>query len=285
MQLLFDIGGSKMRVSTSKDGKTIHEFRVVPTPQNFDAGIAKFSQLVGEARDGMKIHKCAGGLAGTLSRNKDILLKAPSLEDWVDKPIKQRFSEVVGAEIYLENDSALVGLGESVFGSGKGYSIVVYITISTGIGGVRIVDQKIDVNVFGFEPGHQIIDADGSINPYFQQTETGNTKGEFESLASGSAITKRWGLLPVDITDEGIWGHIHWLIAQGLCNSILHWSPEIVVLGGGVAESEKISLDKIQMYLKEVLRSFPEHPRLIKAQLGDLGGLYGSMAFLNNLHN
>ena len=64
---------------------------------------------------------------------------------------------------YLANDSDLDGLGEATVGAGKGFNIVAYITVSTGIGGVRIVGGKIDVSTYGFEPGHQIIDADGSI--------------------------------------------------------------------------------------------------------------------------
>jgi glucokinase len=53
------------------------------------------------------------------------------------------------------------GLGEAVFGAGKGREIVVYMTISTGVGGARIVGGKIDASAMGFEPGHQIIDACG----------------------------------------------------------------------------------------------------------------------------
>jgi predicted NBD/HSP70 family sugar kinase len=270
-----------MRVATSKNGKTIHEFRVVPTPKDYEEGMVKFAQLVREARNGMQISSCAGGITGMLNKNKDRLYKSPHLISWAAQPIKERMSEIVESEVHLENDSAMVGLGEAVFGAGKGYKIVAFLTISTGIGGVRIVDGKIDVGVFGFEPGHQIIDADGSINPYFKSDETGNTKGELESLASGSAIMKRWGKLPIEIADEGIWEHIHWVLAQGVCNSVLHWSPEVLVLGGGVMESEKIRIEKIRVYLNEVLKIFPERPRLVNAQLGDLGGLYGSTAYLN----
>ena len=270
-----------MRVAASKDGQTLHKFRVIPTPLDYEEGMVKFTQLVSETRGGMQISKCAGGITGMFDKDKNSLFKSPHLTSWVAQPIKKRMSEIAGTEVFLENDSAMVGLGEAVFGAGKGYKIVAFFTISTGIGGVRIVDRKIDIGVFGFEPGHQIIDADGSINPYFQPDETGNTKGEFESLASGSAISKRWGKLAIEVEDEGIWGHINWVLAQGLCNSILHWSPEVVVLGGGVMESQKIDIEKIKFHLNEVLKIFPEQPRLLKAQLGDLGGLHGSMAYLN----
>ena len=274
-----------MRVGSSNDGQTIHEFRVIPTPQNFDEGMEKLIQLSNEVKNGFNYEKCAGGITGVLNREKNMLAKSPHLTDWVDKPIKRMLSDALQTEIFLENDSALVGLGEAVFGAGKGYRLVTYITISTGIGGVRIVDGKIDVNIYGFEPGHQIIDADGSIYPGFNPENTGDSKGEFESLASGFAIAKRWGKLPFDLNDEGAWEHIHWLIAQGLCNTILHWSPEIVVLGGGVSESGKLDLEKIKNHLRTVLTVFPDLPVIRKAELNDLSGLYGAIAYLSSLKN
>jgi len=60
----------------------------------------------------------------------------------------------------------------------------------------------------------------------------------------------------------------------------LHWSPDIIVLGGGLIIGEVISIDSARKYLSEIMKVFPEIPEIKKAELGDMGGLYGVLAFL-----
>lgn len=283
MFLLFDIGGTKMRLGVSSGGESLEEYRIEPTPKDFEQGMRVFAQLVDDLKDGRKFDMAGGGITGALNKEKDTLARSSHLPLWIEQPVKQRLKEIIGSDVYLENDSAIVGLGEAVAGAGQGFKIIAYLTISTGIGGARIVNGKIDANIFGFEPGHQIIDADGSLNPNFLPDESGNTKGEFESLVSGSAIQKRYGKTSFELEDENAWNQIHWLLAQGMCNTILHWSPEIVVLGGGVVESNKVSIEKIKLHLNEVLKIFPEHPEIRKAELKDLSGLHGALAYLKQV--
>lgn len=284
MYLLFDIGGSKMRIGYSGNGDVLDEFRVIPTPQDYEEGMTKFVEIANEIKHGAQIKKVAGGITGILNKDKATLFKSPHLLDWAGKPLKERISQLFQSEVIMENDSALVGMGEANFGAGRGFKIIAYLTISTGIGGARIVDGKVDVNTFGFEPGHQIIDADGTIYPDFNPENTERTKGEFESLASGSAINKRFGQPSYELNDDSAWSHINWLFAQGICNSILHWSPEVVVIGGGVTESEKFSLDQINGYMNEILKMIPERPQLKKAELSDLGGLHGGLSLIKSIN-
>jgi predicted NBD/HSP70 family sugar kinase len=147
-------------------------------------------------------------------------------------------------------------------------------TVSTGVGGVRIVDGEIDKSAMGFEPGHQIIDADGTLCP-----ECKSVPGYLERYVSGSAIEMRHGKKAYEIDDPGVWDEAARFLAYGLNNTIVHWSPDVVILGGSV--TGKIPLDKVRVYLADILKIFPEPPLIRKAVLGDFGGLYGALHFLN----
>jgi predicted NBD/HSP70 family sugar kinase len=283
MYLLFDIGGTKMRIAATEDCKEFGEPKIVATPKDFKEGISIFKNTALELSGGEKIKMAGGGVAGPFDKEKTQILSSPNLPDWAGKPLKRELENALDAEIILENDTAVVGLGEAHSGAGRGYGIVVYMTVSTGVGGVRIVDGKIDKNAFGFEPGHQIIDIGGTI------CETCNAEGRhsdgpghLEGYVSGTATEKRFEKKPYEITDEKIWDELaHWL-AYGLNNTIVHWSPDVVVLGGSmIAGDPAISVEAVKNYLRKIITIFPELPVIKKSELKDLGGLYGALAFVN----
>ena len=269
MYIVFDIGATKTRIATSKDGITVSEPLIISTEANFDYAIASIRDKAQELAEGEHITHIAGGVPGPLDKERTKVMNAPNLPEWNRKPLKAELEKVLGAPVFLENDAALTGLGEALVGAGKGYSIVAYITVSTGVGGARIVDGVIDKNAWGFEPGHQIIfssDAGGA---------------DLEWYISGSAIEKRFGKKPYEITDESVWEELARQLSTGLNNTIVHWSPDIVVIGGSMMKQPGISIERVCYHLKNVLKIFPEYPIIEKAALGDSGGLYGALAFLN----
>jgi len=275
MFALFDIGGTKTRVSISEDGVTLGESKIFDTPENFEVGIKRLKEAIIELAGDRKIEVCAGGIAGPLDEEKGSLIGGPNLNGWIGRPLKKRLQEVLNTRVFIENDSSMVALGEAVHGAGKGYDIVAYITISTGVGGSRIVDGKIDESSIGFEPGHQIIDADKTLCPDCD----GN---DLESYISGSAIEKRYRKKPYDITDEKFWNEIAKFLAYGLNNVTVHWSPDVIVLGGSMMKVPGIKVSEVDAHLKDILKIFPLPPVIKKAELGAVGGLYGALAYLNS---
>lgn len=268
MYILFDIGGTNMRLAASRDGKTFGEPKIVPTPAHFDEGIAVFKKLSLELADGEKILAAAGGIPGPLNKEKTEVLNAPNLPGWNKKPLKMQLEKATGAKVYIENDAAVAGLGEATYGAGKGKEIVAYLTISTGVGGARIVHGVIDANALGFEPGHHII----------QMNSTGAR--DLESYISGKAVEKRFGKKPYEITDEAAWDEIAKFLAYGLNNITALWSPDIIVLGGSMMKKIGIPVERVRYHLKHIMKIFPELPQIEKAKLGDAAGLYGALAFL-----
>lgn len=274
MRVVFDIGGTKTRIAASHDGNTFENPVIIDTPKLFEDAVERFREVTHEFAQTEPIEAMAGGIRGVLNRDKSGILSEIYLTDWVGRPIKEALGSACAAPVYLENDTALVGLGEATVGAGQGEWIVAYITVSTGVGGVRIVDRKVDEAVLGFEPGKQIIDSDNSLCPDCP----GNT---LEAYISGGHVEKRFGKPAYKITDEKVWKDLSGYLAIGLHNIVVHWSPSIVVLGGSMITGDPaIPLDMITQKLRETLMILPEPPRVVKATLGDLGGLHGALFYL-----
>lgn len=276
MYLLFDIGGTHMRIALSRDGETFGEPAIIETPKDFNEGIARIKEIAMIATKGERLVAAGGGIAGTLSRDRRIFQKGPHLPGWNGKPIAAALEEALGCHVFVENDTAIVGLGEAVAGSGKGFPIVVYMTVSTGVGGVRIVNGAIDVSAMGFEPGHQVIDAGRGL----QRDTVGGTGDDLEGIISGSAITARYGKKPYEITDEQFWDEMARLLAYGLNNTIVHWSPDAVVIGGSMMKKIGIPVNRVEAHLRGICTIYPELPRILHSSLGDIGGLHGALCFV-----
>lgn len=253
MHLIFDIGGTKMRLALSRDGQIFEEPTIVSTPPD-DSLASEFKKISDQLTGGAGPQTICGGVS---------LKKLKALEE-----IKKLFS----CPILIENDAALAGLGEARSGAGKGFKIMVYITISTGVGGARIVEGKIDTHLANFEPGHQIID-------YREPTK------RFEDYVSGAAIRALTGKEPREIESDAFWRDSAKILAVGLCNSILHWTPEVLVLGGSMMHHPGLKVEDIETELQILLSRTPLNrlsfcPKLYAAALGDKGGLFGALALL-----
>jgi glucokinase len=265
MYILFDIGGTKMRVARADSIDHFNEPVILDTPKKYEEGIALLKKTILSLTKGDSIQKIVGGIAGPFSQKSGTMVSSPNLRDWANKPMKQELAHFFHTTVFMDNDAAMCGLGEAVFGAGKGFSIVAYITVSTGVGGARIVNGSIDERSIGFEPGKQIMDEQGLI---------------LEDIISGRAVEERLGKKPQEINDPAFWNSMAKSLAFGLNNIIVDWSPDVVVLGGSMMKTVGIPVDAVESYLKETLKVFPEIPQIKKSTLGDLGGLYGGLAYL-----
>ncbi len=270
MYLLFDIGFTNMRLSAAILARII-KTRICATPRDPSKALAVFRDALNKFKKNGEITAVCGGVPGVLSLRKDKIVQSFHLKEWIGASFGARLASLSDAPVYLENDAALAGLGEAVYGAGKGKDIVAYYGVGTGLGGARIVNQKIDARTVGFEPGHQIISLGKKHRPVY-----------LEESVSGSGIAMRYQCAPSHITSREVWNDIARHLAYGLNNSILHWSPDVIVLGGGIVLESPLSLAAVQKHLQRVMRIFPKIPPIKKASLGDSAGLYGALAFLKD---
>lgn len=265
-----------MRIALARDGETFADPTIIETPKDFNEGVARIKEVAMIAAKGERLLAAGGGIAGTLSRDRRTFQKGPHLPGWNGKPIAAALEEALGCPVFVENDTAIVGLGEATAGAGEGFPIVVYLTVSTGVGGVRIVDGVIDVSAMGFEPGHQIIDAGRGL----QGKTVGGSGDDLEGLISGSAVTARYGKKPYEITDEAFWDEMARLLAYGLNNTIVHWSPDAVVIGGSMMKKIGIPIERVESHLRGICTIYPELPKILHSALGDIGGIHGALRFV-----
>ncbi len=277
MYALFDIGGTKTRVACSSDLSTFEAPIVFDTPKNYKEGFDALVKTIKEALNGREPKAICGGIAGPIDKNGETMVRSPNLDHWVNKPLKQDLIKEFNTEIFLENDAALAGLGEAVYGAGVGSNIVAYMTVSTGVGGARIVNGVLDEKSTGFEPGHQTIDADHTL-------EKDVSSMDLSDILGGRGVEKRMGKKPKEITDKKFWEQMAKYLAYALNNVTVFWSPDCIVLGGSMITGDpSIPIRDTEDNLKRILKIFPHAPCIKKAKLGDLGGLYGALAYLKNL--
>jgi len=275
MHILFDIGGSKMRVAGTNNLREFSgEPQVVDTPTEFDDGIALLKKLILDTANGEDIEEIAGCASGPFDQKAGVLMGGPNLPQWIGRPLRNELEKACGAEVRIENDAALVGLGEMHFGAGEKTGVAAYLTVSTGVGGARFVDGMIDQSASGFEPGHQIVDADKTLCPDCED-------GTLEALIGGAATERRMGKKPYAIKEQSFWDYYAKILAYGLNNTIVYWSPNVVVLGGSMIIGDPaISVSQVEKYVREMTHIFPTIPDIRQATLGHFGGLYGAMALL-----
>lgn len=273
--VLFDIGGTNTRVAVSEDLKSFGDVVKFKTPKDFKKGIEEIVKAV-KSLTNDEVRGMAGGIRGVLNGEKTELAHDAKLSAWVEEPLSETLAKKLKTKVYLENDAALSGLGEATFGAGEGHEIVVYHTVSTGVGGAKIENGEIDMYAEGIEPGHQILDIDKTILG-------DDVEPTLENLVSGSAVEKRMGMKPYDIPqDDALWDQLALYLAHGLRNTVLYWSPDVIVLGGSmIIGNPRIVLDNIIKHTNDVLGNVMECPLIVDAKLGDEGGLYGALTLLS----
>lgn len=259
MYILIDIGGTKTRVTLTEHREAFLPPVVYETQQDFEEWMTTLIDAVKPLHNGRKIHGVVVGVPGTFTHD-GVILKTPNLPGWADVPLKKRLEEHFSCETLIENDAALVGLGEALFGAGKGHAIVAYVTISTGVGGVRIVDGKIDKSTFGFEIGHSIIDRGHDV----------------ESLISGGALERRFGKPSHEVHDVSLWEKVNYYAGVFGANTTVYWSPSVIVYGGPVMNDLHIEI--IEKEAKAFLTMYEKTPVFVRGTLKDFGGLYGALA-------
>jgi predicted NBD/HSP70 family sugar kinase len=206
-------------------------------------------------------------LAGNFDKKKEKLIYALNLKDYEGRNLKKDLGRILKCKVILENDAVLAGLGESYFGAGKNYKIFSYLTFSSGIGGAKIVNYKVDENVFGFEPGHSLF--------LLNQEKDKTLIFEVEDLIGGKSLKEIFKQRLEEIKDKKFWREITKLYALFLVNVSLFWSTEVIIIGGGISKRLDLKV------LNKDFQSF--HPlgwrvKILRSKLGDLSGIYGGLA-------
>jgi len=261
MHILFDIGATKTRIAVKKiHGDGFETPFVYETPVSYEDGVRMFKERSASLLNGEKPESIVGGIAGPWDKEAGTIKNSGNLTDWDDKPIVSDFSNEGTIPLYIDNDAAMAGLGEAHYGAGKNFHRVLYMTISSGVGGSIIENGEIAERL---EPRHIVI------------SEQGET---LERVISGRGIEKKSGKKPKEIVDNVFWDHKAEMLAKGLSSILKDRFVDVVVLGGSIMSEIGISVEGTASHLQKFLLG--QTPPVVHSTLGDFGGLYGALALI-----
>jgi len=262
--MVFDVGATHIRAALAEHGKFSDVVRL--NTDSEAAGFASFLGVIEEMSKGKRLSAVAGCMPGQLEGDEGHLALAPNLPNWVGLPVGARIKRLFDCQVSVLNDVELCGLGEAFAGAGTMYGVTVYVTVSTGVNAVRILNGKIDPSIRQFELGKLLISAKGG------------RPESLETLIGGASLEYRRHLEPRMIHDPAVWKHEAQDLAKGLYDIMLAWTPDIVVFGGGMMKD--IDLAAVRAELEQLPRALSDLPHLERAKLGDLGGLHGALVWL-----
>lgn len=274
MYISIDLGRSTTRIASTLDLKSILKIVKLPTEGDLNLQMENMSKAFVEVAGDNEIDAIAFGFPGVTDKFKEVFEKSANYPQIEGLNIKSFLPEkYLASKILVENDAALGALGEAYFGSGKDKKIIAYLTLSTGVGGARVVRFENEYHLTNAEPGHQI------INIHDTSSDGSGIKGTLESYCAGSHFKKRFGVAPDEKAGEKTWREYSSYLSAGLINVISMWGPDVIVLGGGLAIH---NFEIFYPYLLEELKkqSFFAIPEIKLSELKDDSGIYGGFILL-----
>jgi len=273
MYISIDLGGTKTRVASSKNLKDIYQETIFDTKQDIKDEKKELAQAIASVSSGEKIEGVCVGIPGLLDQENKKFGIIPNIRALSNLNFDEFVGKEISENIIFENDAALAGLGEAVHGAGKNHSVVAYLTLSTGVGGSRIIDRQIDPSQKHAEPGEMIIrDLDENIARSKKQ-------GTLQYYTGGTHFEKAYGVSSVECKDQTIWDLYAKNLSLGIINVVALWSPDVIVLGGSIMKKYTDYFEK-PLSLELAKEEFFKIPPIIKSKLEDNSGLVGGFVLM-----
>lgn len=233
-----DTGGTKTLIASFSDDGTILENYRFPTPRDQQEYIAGVVNAIKSLAGDSSIFGICVAVPGVVRDQIAVICKNLGWHNFdVLGELKKHFPD---APMWLENDANLGGLGATMMLDPKP-SRCLYITVSTGIGGGFIYNQKIEPSISENEIGDIYFEYDGKIT-------------HWEDIASGRAIMRDYGVYASQLENDNDIKEISKRISRGLLALLPVLQPEIVAVGGGFGAQYELFAD----YVKDNLSVLPE---------------------------
>jgi glucokinase len=308
LALAFDLGGTELRGALVERGGRVAARVSAPTMAGAgsEAVIGQIIALAGTLLAEHPQAKVAGiGMCapGPLDPKAGIVIGPPTLAGWHDVPLIDILNLQFGLPVRLENDANAAALGEWRFGAGRGSGSLVFVTVSTGIGGGVVADGHIYHGRRGLaaEIGHMTITGEGD------RCFCGAV-GCFEAVASGTALGRRATRLTKpgdgslirrlsgdgdvsarDVVEAARAGDVSALelidaeakwLGIGFTNLLHLYSPDLIVMGGGLANGFDLLAPGIRATVEQrAMPAYRDVP-IVPAELGDRAGLIGAASLI-----
>lgn len=310
-----DIGGTKIAVAL----ETLNDEKIADRrlPTQVELGAYAIIETVLQAIAEMLVENQAElvsigiGCPSPIDIEKGLVMSPSNLRDWDNFPIVKLFSDRFNVPVVLDNDANTAALGEYDYGAGKGYKNIIYVTVSTGIGGGIILDGEVlhGVSAGAGELGHTIVQPNGfrcncgSIGCLEticagvhiarrarERLATGEPSLMNELAANLEEVSAKTVVEAVGKNDQTaveIWNETCEFLAIGIANSITLLAPEAVIIGGGVAEATgDLLLEPLRQLLPKYISMIPKDKiNILPAQLGNESGVCGALVLAKKAYS
>ena len=301
-----DLGGTRIRAARLNHSLEIEkrEETLTETERGLDYTLERFKAMVRAVwpTDGSTVTGIGVSSPGPLNPMTGVIIAPPNLKGWHNVPLGNILQQTFGVPVYVGNDANVAALAETVMGAAQGCRHVIYITVSTGIGGGVLIDGKMLLGKTGAgaECGHIIIQS--SPKPARLEEETSGpfialkAKARIEageqtiikdlvngdlSQISGSTVGKAavtGDRVALEVVHEA--GRI---LGLGMVSLLHLFNPEILVFGGGVSDNLGELLfapmrESIQKYCID--DSYWHDLRIETAALGENVSIFGAAALV-----
>lgn len=286
-----EAGGTKMVLAVGTTDGTILERETMPTTIPEDVVPRMVEWFSARRVDAIGIGAFGPTGVNPNSANYGFVLDTPK-PGWKGFDLRGSFVRALGVPVGYDTDVNAACLGETTFGSAHGCDVVVYLTVGTGVGAGVMVDGILLHGMLHPEAGHILVtrradDKAPSACPFHENC--------LEGLAAGPALQLRWGAPAAELAERPeVWELESDYLAQALATYVLCYSPQRIVLGGGVMKQTQLfplirqkTLALINGYLRtpelEDIDSFIV-PSSLDGNQGILGCIeLGRRAFLSSM--
>lgn len=300
-----DLGGTKISCALATIAGIVESKWTIPTEAHLgekvvlDNIIDSINKVMELGKVSIDEIKAIGiGSPGPLDIEKGIVVTTPNLpfkNFKLVEPIKKEFN----VPVFLDNDANVAAIGEYMLGAAKGLKNMIYVTVSTGVGGGAVLDGKVyrGSTYNALEVGHMTLD------PFGPTCGCGNN-GCLEAMSSGTAIARRANealrskvetslrkyetVTSYEVFEEAKAGDIVakeiidralTYLGIGIANMITSFDPEIIIIGGGVSKAGDIVFDKVKEVVnRRNFKTMAENCKIVPAGLGTNAGMLGAVA-------
>jgi glucokinase len=309
LYIAVDIGGTHIRVGVYPDeGIEPEAIQRIKTVGKKGSPLERLIDLIKELWPKNSQVRALGVAApGYLNPRTGIVITAPNIPGWNNFPLRQKLGDAFDIPILLGNDANLAALGEWRYGSARGHHNVLYLTISTGIGGGVIINDNLLLGSNGLaaELGHLTIDPNGppcgcghpghleafasgtAIASYVRQQIDKGVHSNLAQIDNPSAYDISLAAQSGDKLAKEALARAGDYLGIGLANLLHTFNPSIVVLGGGVSRSGSLIIDPLRLSLERsvISEEYLRDLKIVPAQLGDNAGLIGALALAHTSPN
>ena len=280
MRIGVDLGGTKIEaLALDPKGREVFRKRVLTPRGDYAATLDAVAALVKEIGPGT----VGVGIPGALSRVTGLVKNANST--WlIGRPLKQDLERALGREVRLDNDANCFALSEAIDGAGQGAPVVFGVILGTGVGAGIVVERKVLVgrNAIAGEWGHNPLPLPVAADLPLPACYCGRA-GCIETYLSGPGLErdheqltqeKRSARDIVSLDGEALDRYIQRL-ARALAGVINLLDPDVIVLGGGMSNVERLYTEVPRRWARYVF-SDQVATRLVRNAHGDSSGVRGA---------